>query len=259
MDSIDVPEVARSNNDTEKSSGLGITRDDSEDDNLQTAAYVVSRVKGHLAIQLLIIQVVTDLYKMHWRSLSVGTVDVLLEIYSSIALHSHQLNSETTLQLKLQRACTILEISDPPMVHFENESYQNYLNFLYDLLMNKPSVSTEKNIEGELISVCVEVLQMYLDCAGLRYITQKAASSPMVHWVLPLGSAKKEELAARTPLVLSVLQILASLERDLFRKHISQLFPPLVDLVRSEHSSREVQRILSNIFQSCIGPVIMQL
>lgn len=60
MDSIDVPEVARSNNDTEKSSGLRITHDDSEDDNLQTAAYVVSRVKSHLSIQLLIIQVLSQ-------------------------------------------------------------------------------------------------------------------------------------------------------------------------------------------------------
>lgn len=145
------------------------------------------------------------------------------------------------------------------MVHFENESYQNYLNFLYDLFMNKPSLSTGKNVEGELVSVCVRVLHMYLDCAGLKCMTQKVVSKPMVHWVLPLGSAKKEELAARTPLVLSVLQILASLERDSFRKHISQLFPPLVDLVRSEHSSREVQRVLSNIFQSCIGPMIMRL
>ncbi|CAI9756430.1 unnamed protein product [Fraxinus pennsylvanica] len=240
MDSIEVPEVARSNNDTEKSSGLGISHDDSEHDNLQTAAYVVSRVKSHLSMQLLIIQVVTDLYKMHWRSLSVNTVNVLLEIYSSIAFHSHQLNSETTLQLKLQRACSILEISDPPMVHFENESYQNYLNFLYDLLMNKPSLSTEKNIEGELVSVCEKVLKMYLDCAGLKYTTQKVVSKPMVHWVLPLGSAKKEELAARTPLVLSVLQILASLEKDSFRKHISQLFPPLVDLVRTRLVSSPV-------------------
>lgn len=60
MDSIDMPEVARSNNDTEKSSGLRITHDDSEDDNLQTAAYVVSRVKSHLSIQLLIIQVLSQ-------------------------------------------------------------------------------------------------------------------------------------------------------------------------------------------------------
>lgn len=60
MDSIDVPEVARSNNDTEKSSGLRITHDDSEDDNLQTAAYVVSRVKSHLSIQLLVIQVLSQ-------------------------------------------------------------------------------------------------------------------------------------------------------------------------------------------------------
>lgn len=145
------------------------------------------------------------------------------------------------------------EISGPPLVHFENESYKSYLNFLHDLLVNSPSLSEEKNVEGELISVCKQVLQTYLGCSGFEYVTQ---DKPRVNCVLPLGSAKKEELAARTPLVLSVMRILGSLGRNSFRRHVSQLFPLLVGLVRSEHSSMEVQRVLSSIFQSCIGPLV---
>lgn len=260
MDSIEVPDIAHSYNDPELYSNHGMTNDDSEDDDLQTAAYVVSRMKSHISAQLLIIQVITDLFKMHKQSLSSGNIKILLDIFSTIASHAHQLNSETTLQLKLQRACSILEISDPPMVHFENESYQNYLNFLHDLLVNNPSVAEGMDIEALLVSVCEEVLQIYLDCSGLRPVQKQkpVEKQQELHWTLPLSSVKKEELAARTPLVVLSLRVLSDFESDSFKRYVSQLFPLLVDLVRSEHSSGEVQRVLSNMFQSCIGPIIMK-
>lgn len=260
MDSIEVPNIAHSYNDPELYSNHGMTNDDSEDDDLQTAAYVVSRMKSHISAQLLIIQVITDLFKMHKQSLSSGNIKILLDIFSTIASHAHQLNSETTLQLKLQRACSILEISDPPMVHFENESYQNYLNFLHDLLVNNPYVAEGMDIEALLVSVCEEVLQIYLDCSGLRPVQKQkpVEKQQELHWILPLSSVKKEELAARTPLVVLALRVLSDFESDSFKRYVSQLFPLLVDLVRSEHSSGEVQRVLSNMFQSCIGPIIMK-
>lgn len=57
MDKIDVPGVSQSYDDVEMSSDHGLTNDDLEDDNLQTAAYVVSRMKSHISMQLLILQV----------------------------------------------------------------------------------------------------------------------------------------------------------------------------------------------------------
>lgn len=112
-------------------------------------------------------------------------------------------------------------------------------------------------IETELVKVCEQILVIYLKCTGTP-VEQKETNQPVLHWILPLGSAKKEELAARTSLVVSALQVLRGFERDLFKRCIQQLFPLLVDLVRSEHSSGEVQVVLSSIFQSCIGPIIMQ-
>lgn len=193
---------------------------------------------------------------MHWKSFSANIVTTLLELFSLISSHAHELNSQVTLLLKLDKACSILEISGPPLVHFENESYKSYLNFLNDLLVNSPYLSEEKNVEVELVSVCRKILQIYLECSGFEYTSNKTANKPTGHYILPLGSAKKEELAARTPIVLLVMQILVSLDKDSFRRHVSQLFPLFVDLVRSEHSSLEVQRVLSSIFQSCIGPIV---
>lgn len=54
-DRIEVPETAY--NDVEIYSDHGLTNYGPESDNLQTAAYVVSRMKNHMAAQLLIIQV----------------------------------------------------------------------------------------------------------------------------------------------------------------------------------------------------------
>ncbi|XVF44672.1 hypothetical protein PTKIN_Ptkin02bG0142900 [Pterospermum kingtungense] len=258
MDDIMVPDSSQSYPNTETSSDHGMTNDDIENDNLQTVAYVVSRMKSHIAEQLLIMQVIIDMYKRHLRFLSAANINIIVEIFSSIASHAQQLNSDTTLQRKTQKACSILELSEPPMVHFENEAYQNYLNFLQDLVKNNPSVSEEMNLESLLVAVCEKILQIYLNCADYPYAMQTSVEKPVTHWILPLGSAKREELAARTPLLVSALEALSGLERDSFGKYIANFFPLLVDLVRSEHSSGEVQRVLSNIFQSCIGPIIMQ-
>uniref|UniRef100_A0A7N0U676 SEC7 domain-containing protein n=1 Tax=Kalanchoe fedtschenkoi TaxID=63787 RepID=A0A7N0U676_KALFE len=225
--------------------------DEIDSDDLHTAAYVISRTKSHIAMQLLIIQVVLDLYKMHHRSLSAAHVAILLEICSSIATHANQLNSESVLQMKLKKACSILELSGPPVVHFEIESHQNYLKLLQNILSSSPSVAEEMKMEAQLVSICQKIIQIYLDCAGIHSKTQ-----PRLHMILPLGSAKKEELTARTPLIVSALGALSGLERDSFRKYLPQFFPLLVDLVRSEHSSGEVQRALSGMFLSCIGPLI---
>ncbi|XP_022727319.1 brefeldin A-inhibited guanine nucleotide-exchange protein 1-like isoform X3 [Durio zibethinus] len=257
MDDIKVPDNSQSHANTETSSD-GLTNDDVEDDNLQTVAYVVSRIKSHIAVQLLIMQVITDMYKAHLQFLSASNINIIVEIFSSIASHAQQLNSDTTLQKKIQKACSILELSDPPMVHFENEAYQNYLNFLQDLVKNNPSVSEEMNLESLLVAVCEKILQIYLNCADYQCVQQKSVDKPVAHWILPLGSAKREELAARTPLLVSALNALGGLERDSFRKYVSNFFHLLLDLVRSEHGSGEVQLVLSNLFQSCIGPIIMQ-
>ncbi|XP_004491652.1 brefeldin A-inhibited guanine nucleotide-exchange protein 1 isoform X1 [Cicer arietinum] len=222
-----------------QSSDHDLTNDEFDDDNLQTATYVVSRTKNHIAMQLLIIQVTTDLYRKHQQSLSLLNIKVLIELYSSIA-------------------CSILELSAPPVVHFENESFQNHLNFLQNLHDSHHFVHDEIDLEQELVTVCENVLDIYLTCAGSASAIHKSDTQPVPRRQLPLNSAKKEEIAARTSLVISALQGLAGLGKDSFRRYIPRFFQLLVDLVRSEHTSGEVQLALSNMFRSSVGPIIME-
>ncbi|KAL5707271.1 Protein big1 [Ranunculus cassubicifolius] len=253
MDSIEVPDIAETYGDSEMFLDQGFANDEMEDDSLQATAYVISRMKGHIAVQLLTIQVINELYKTHQKLLSAASIAIVLEIFTSVASHAQELNSQTALHLKLQKVCAVLEVADPPIVHFENESYQNFLSFLQSLIFDNPSVSQEMNIEPLLVETCEKVIQIYLNCAG----TQSPPSE--LHWILPLGSAKKEELAARTSLVVLSLRILSGLHRDSFRRYVSRFFPLLVNLVKSEHSSGEVQQVLSDIFVSYIGPIVLNL
>lgn len=231
------------------------TVDDLEDDNLQTAGYVVSRMKTHISTQLLIMQVTTDLYNIHQHLLKASTVKIVLEIFQQTVTHAHQLTSETTLHQKLQKACSILELSDPPVIHFENESYQNMLNLLHHLLTTDPNLSSEMEIEPKLFSLCEQIIKLYLNCSNLEKEQQK----PVIHWILPLNSAVKEELGARTSLLVSALRVLSEVDKDCFRRYAGRVFPMMVDLVRCEHSSREVQTVLSDLFLRCIGPIIIDM
>ncbi|XP_061367349.1 brefeldin A-inhibited guanine nucleotide-exchange protein 1-like isoform X2 [Gastrolobium bilobum] len=258
MNNIEVPNISQSSVDLERSSDQDLRNNEFDDDNLQMATYVVSRTKNHIAMQLLIVQVAADLYRTHQQSLSAASIKVLIELFSSIALHARQLNSDSILLKKLQKACSILELSGPPMVHFENESFQNLLNFLQNLHDYDRFVYDEIDLEQELVSVCENVLDIYLNCAGSVFAHHKSDTQPVPRRKLPLSSSKKEEIAARTSLVISALQGLAGLERDSFRRYIPRFFHLLVDLVRSEHTSGEVQLALSNMFRSDVGPIILE-
>lgn len=57
MNNVEVPKISQSSADLDRSSNHDLTNDEFDDDNLQTATYVVSRTKNHIAMQLLIIQV----------------------------------------------------------------------------------------------------------------------------------------------------------------------------------------------------------
>lgn len=198
----------------------------------------------------------TDLYRTHHDSLSIANLKILLELFSLISSHANQLSQEGIILGKLQTVCNRLELSEPPVVHFENEAYQSSLNFLNDLMLERSSTSEDLDLEAQVVAVCERILEMYVDCAGTRS-NKKVDTEPKAHWILPLLSVKKEELAARSTLLLLALRTLSRMEKDSFKRYISRLFPLLVDLVRSEHSSTEVLPVLSDMFLTCIGPIIV--
>ncbi|CAL4970854.1 unnamed protein product [Urochloa decumbens] len=255
MKDIEIPDRNESYSEAEQYSDHDVYNDDEEEANMETASYAIVRMKNHMALQLLIVQGVIRLYEVHRSCLYAEHIGIMLEMLSAIASHASKMNSESNLHIKLHKACSLLEVSEPAVVHFESESYQSYLKLLQAILHDNPSLSENMNVESQTMLVCKKILRMYLTCAGHEPSNDASGRDPALYRV-PLGTAKKEELEARTSLVLHVMRLLGGLEKNCFRRNLPMFFPLLANLIRCEHSSGEVQVALYDIFQSSIGPII---
>ncbi|CAN6220760.1 unnamed protein product [Urochloa humidicola] len=256
MQDIEIPDRLDSYSETEQYLDHEMYSNDEEEANMETASYAIVKLKNHMALLLVVIQSIIKLYEEHRNYLHAEHMSILVEMVSAIATHSSEVSSESSLQMKFHKACSLLEVSEPAIVHFENESYQSHLKLLQALQHDYPSLSEEMNIESQVLNTCEKILRTYLKCAGHEPCDGTSHRNPSLNCAVPLSATKKEELAARTLLVLQVMKLLGDQERDSFGRILPCFFPLLVDLIRCEHSSGEVQLALYNIFQSVIGPMI---
>lgn len=256
MKDIEIPEKNESYSEAEQYSEHDIYNEDEEEANMETSSYAIVKMKNHMSLQLLIVQGIVKLYETHRRSFCAEHMGIMLEMLSAITSHASEVSSESALLTKFHKSCSLLEVPEPAVIHFENESCQSYLKILQALLHDNPSLSRDMNIESQIMLVSEKILRTYLNCAGHEPSKDASGRDLVVHWTLPLGAAKKEELSARTSVVLHVMRLLGGLERECFRRNLPLLFPLLANLIRCEHSSGEVQVALYGIFQSSIGPII---
>eukprot|EP01018_Ginkgo_biloba_P032255 Gb_26513 [translate_table: standard] len=229
-----------------------------EDKGVDLLQLAISHAKCHMEVQLLLIQVIMEIYNMHGGHLSAANTMVLLDILNFLAAHAHQVNSDYALRMKLLEVCSLTQMSDPPLLRVESESYQAYLKLLQHIALDKSNLAKEADIETRLVELCEEVLQVYINTATSESFPEPLSSQSGSHWGIPLGSARRDELASRAPLVVATLQAISGLKDASFERYISQFFPLLANLVSCEHGSGEVQLALRDMFSSWIGPILLK-
>ncbi|EXB52664.1 Brefeldin A-inhibited guanine nucleotide-exchange protein 2 [Morus notabilis] len=217
----------------------------------------ISDVKCRAAVQLLLIQAVTEIYNMYRSHLSAKNILVLFGALQDVASHAHQINSNTTLRAKLQEFGSMTQMQDPPLLRLENESYQFCLTYLQNLVEDRPPSYEEAEVEAHLVNLCREILQFYIESSRFGQISE-SSSGGQPHWEIPLGSGKRRELAARAPLIVTTLQAICSLGESSFENNLNHFFPLLSSLISCEHGSNEVQVALSDMLSSSVGPVLLR-
>ncbi|KAJ6710019.1 SEC7 DOMAIN-CONTAINING PROTEIN-RELATED [Salix koriyanagi] len=217
----------------------------------------ISDVKCRAAVQLLLIQAVMEIYSMYRSHLSAKSALVLFDALHEVASHAHSINTNTTLRSKLQELGSMTQMQDPPLLRLETESYQICLTFLQNLILDRPPTFDEAEVESCLVNLCEEVLQFYIvtACSGQ---TPETFTSGQCQWLIPLGSGKQRELAARAPLIVATLQAIGSLGDSSFEKNLPHLFPLLSSLISCEHGSNDVQVALSDMLSSSVGSVLLR-
>ncbi|KAK1418745.1 hypothetical protein QVD17_27891 [Tagetes erecta] len=231
-----------------------------QDDDLEKRrrAYLytaISDVKCHAAVQLLLIQAITEIQNMYRPQLSVKNTMVLLNAVHGIANHAHKINTDFTLRSSLQDLGPMTQMQDPPLLRLENESYQLCFTLLQNLVTSKPPFYEESQVETYLVDLCHQVLKSYVEIAQVTH----TSLNKQPNWSIPLGSGKKRELASRGPVIVATLQAIRSVGDSSFEKHLARFFPLFSSLVRCEHGSHEVQVALSEMLSSSVGPVLFRL
>ncbi|KAL2460779.1 Brefeldin A-inhibited guanine nucleotide-exchange protein 2 [Abeliophyllum distichum] len=248
-------DLNRKNHD--ESTGTSIPDDDLDDLRRHHLLAAISDFKCRAAVQLLLIQAVMEIYNMYRAQLLVENTVILFDAVHAVALHAHKINSDAALRSKLQELGSITQMQDPPLLRLENESYQICLTFLQNLVVDRPLGNKESEVESYLVNLCQEVLQSYVETARLRQMSDSILDKQL-HWMIPLGSGRRRELAARAPLIVATLQAMCSLEDSSFVKNLPGFFPLLSSLISCEHGSNEVQLALSDMLSSSVGPVLLR-
>ncbi|URE00893.1 Guanine nucleotide-exchange protein [Musa troglodytarum] len=141
------------------------------------------------------------------------------------------------------------QMQDPPLLRLENESYHLCLVLLQNSVMDRP-LNGDVEVEAHLVQLCREVLEVYLKAAKGQPVVASTGTQPRTHWLIPVGSGKRRELAARAPVVVSTLHAISGLGDTLFRKNLALFFPLLSCLISCEHGSTEVQVALSDMLNT---------
>ncbi|KAK8587923.1 hypothetical protein V6N13_086883 [Hibiscus sabdariffa] len=241
----------------EASAGSDTSHGDSEIFRTQRLYDLLSDAKCRAAVQLLLIQAMMEIYNMYRTHLSAKSTLVLFEAMHAVASHAHRINNNTVLRTKLQEFGPMTQLQDPPLLRLENESYQFCLTFLQNLILDRPPSYEEAEVESRLVDLCQEILQFYIETTRPGHAPETSPKG-QTQWVIPLGSGKRRELAARAPLVVMTMQAVCSLGETLFEKNLPQLFPLISSLISAEHGSNEVQVALSDMLSSSVGPVLLR-
>ncbi|KAM5554931.1 brefeldin A-inhibited guanine nucleotide-exchange protein 2 [Rosa sericea] len=249
--------ILDSSSSREDHGGSGRPDDDSERLRTNHLYAGLADVKCRAAVQLLLIQAVMEIYTMYRSHLSSNNTLILFNALHDLASHAHKVNTDTTLRARLQEFGSMTQMQDPPLLRIENESYQICLTFLQNLVEDRPPSYDEVEVESHIVDLCKEVLQFYIEAASSGKISE-SSNGQQHHWLIPLGSGRRRELAARAPLIVATLQAICCLGDTSFENNLSHFFPLLATLITCEHGSDEVQAALSDMLSSSVGPVLLR-
>ncbi|PKA61135.1 Brefeldin A-inhibited guanine nucleotide-exchange protein 2 [Apostasia shenzhenica] len=228
--------------------GRSTSQENFEEQRARILYFALVDIKCRVAVQLLLIQAVTEISSMFRGQLSPKNTIVLFESLHNVATHAHKINTDSELRSKLLDLGPMTQMQDPPLLRLENESYLICLNLLQNAVDNHSCAGKAEEF-SLLVNLCRETLQVYVDIAK---VGQPAPSDKQrsARRQIPMGSSKRRELAARAPVVVATLQAICGLEKPSFKKNLAYFFPLLSNLISCEHGSGEVQEVLSDMLAS---------
>ncbi|CAI5975972.1 unnamed protein product [Closterium sp. NIES-65] len=163
-----------------------------------TLAEAVADVRCKIAVQLLLVQAMTEIFSMHGAALSAPHTLILLDSLHRVGTHAHAINSDRLLRSRLQALHLATQMPDPPLLRLESEALHAYLSLLQRLPREKAQLAKEVDVELRLVILCEEVLRK----GGIILCGEGRLESEALHAYLSLLQRlprEKARLAKETP------------------------------------------------------------
>ncbi|CAG9460670.1 unnamed protein product [Pedinophyceae sp. YPF-701] len=247
---------------------------------LQTTDGLRELVRCRVAIAVLHLAVVVlgEMYAKTVDSLSLPALEAMLDCLRDVVLHATEADGDYLLRLRLARAQHAARvpsdaaIEDPPLLSLEREAACQYLSILLHIQVGAQAGNTpmrsraaklsrdelrECDAVGRMVALCVSGLEVFtsLPKRHSRAMESDEGMNDGLSAREALVSAQ-EELRQRAPIVLSVLNAVAALGAEEFKRNLKAFFPLMTEMIATEDAPADVREALSRVFLGTVGPLL---
>ncbi|WIA22572.1 hypothetical protein OEZ86_009559 [Tetradesmus obliquus] len=249
-------------------------------------------------VQLLLVQAASEVYAQHYHHMAPDAMVLLADALQQVSQHARAANTDIGLRKRLaaqQAADRVPEercIPDPPLLRQEAEASHAYLSVLMHVASSSggripgwagaQQAAQAMQASERLVALSYAVLERFglgTDAgSSSQQQQQQQQQQPYSNGNAGGGlsrlsavgkggssgslvsiAAASVEYTAFAPLVVSTLKALSTLERATFQAQLGRFFPVLTALMACEHAPADVQRALSELFLTRVGPLLPAL
>lgn len=193
------------------------------------------------------VQSLGEIYGAHSTRLPTRALTELLDILLRVGTHARGANSNIKLRQVLAYAQSTdkvpedRQLPDPPLLRLESECCYAYLSMLLHIQNSLGAAQQEGcRVEARIVEISRANLTRYE--GGVSQGEQQL---------------NHDENVALSPLLVATLKAIAALPAASFAQHVKVFFPLLTALVSCEYSPPELQRALSELLATRVGPLLV--
>ena len=222
----------------------------------------LAEVHVRASIQLLIVQGCGEVYRQLSRAMPPAAAVQLVDTLRGVASHAAAVDADIGLRHSLllaQAADGVTQdraLPDPPLLRLEAEASQSYLTCLLHILAAAPEATKRAcAVEQRLVQLCLRNLERFEQQEAAAEEEEAGNGNSVAGGGVPAASLR-EETAALAPLAVATLRALMQFSPQSFRAHLKDFFPLLTALISCEYAPPDVQRVLSELFSTRVGPLL---
>ena len=234
-----------------------------------------NKVLAKCVVQLQLVGVVDKVVQQHWSKFTGAQLEKWLDMLSSVHDFAKRFQNERGLRFWLWKGGFMLKVKmkndrPPSLLSQESQAVSSIVHIVFHLLDSEiagsasssggqsgSSAASQKResarrqvAEPRLVAICTEVLEKFIAIERKHSAAKREGGK--------VGLEASREVQMFFPIVVHILKAFEGAPARFFRANLVWLWPLLVQLVRIDYSTDELdaREVLSSVMEKCVGPVV---